>query len=78
MLSGGGVCLHRARLRGAGMSSMLACLLCCPSELLLFGADRLCIEVKKECACNFYNQKLEGDEQEKSKSARYWVESYFF
>lgn len=44
----GVVCVYTGHVWGGLlMSSMLACLLCCPSELLLFGADRLCIEVKK-------------------------------
>lgn len=43
MLSRGGVCLHGPCLRGLVMSSMLACLFRCPSELLLFGAGRFCI-----------------------------------
>ena len=36
MLSRGGVCSHGPCLRGMVMSSMLACLLCCSLELLLF------------------------------------------
>lgn len=78
MLSRGDVCLYGPCLRGLIMSSMLACLLCCPIELLLYGAGRLCLLGEKRVWLQLLQPEIRRGWTRKAKSAKVWVENYLF
>lgn len=60
---------------GAVMSSIPACLVCCPSELLLFGPDRLCTLGERRV----WSQLLQPEGMNKeSQELRFALEIIFF